>query len=225
MNIHPLDRPVWHALNTQLAKFSEGDANARRFLRDVNLFAAAREDSNECLQALSSLVPDDGPVILLQRGDVPEVPNAKVAMAMDAIQMVAERVVPSMPGDCVTALTSADASAMLELATLTQPGPYLLRTSELGQFWGVKENGVLLAMAGERMKFDGYCEVSGVCTHPDARGRGFAGLLSRIVATRIQQRGETPYLHALSSNHGAIRLYEKLGFAKRCDMQAVALVK
>lgn len=161
MNINPLDRPVWHALNTQLAKFSEGDANARRFLRDVNLFAAAREDSNECLQALSSLVPDEGPVILLQRGNVPAVPNAKVAMAM----------------------------------------------------------------AGERMKFDGDCEVSGLCTHPDARGRGFAWLLSRIVATRIQQRGETPCLHALSSNHGAIRHYEKLGSAKRCDMQAVALVK
>jgi predicted GNAT family acetyltransferase len=35
------------------------------------------------------------------------------------------------------------------------------------------------------------------------------------VAAGIQERGETPLLHASASNIDAIRLYESLGFALR----------
>ena len=78
-------------------------------------------------------------------------------------------------------------------------------------------------MAGERMKLPGYTEVSGVCTHPDARGRGYAGLLSRVVSGRIMARGETPFLHAYASNHAAIRLYESLGFEVQRHMHVKVL--
>jgi hypothetical protein len=73
-------------------------------------------------------------------------------------------------------------------------------------------------MAGERMKPDGFTEVSGVCTHPDHRGRGYAGALMRLVARRILDRGETPFLHAYASNTGAIALYETLGFTLRREV-------
>jgi predicted GNAT family acetyltransferase len=87
----------------------------------------------------------------------------------------------------------------------------------------VRENGRLVAMAGERMKLDGFTEVSGVCTHPDVRGRGYAGLLSRTVATQILKRGETPFLHAFASNTAAIGLYETLGFVLRCHVVVTVL--
>lgn len=114
---------------------------------------------------------------------------------------------------------------MIALATVTKPGPFAARTHALGSFFGIKENGVLLAMAGERMKHDGYTEVSGVCTHPDARGRGFARSLSAHVARRIVERGETPYLHAYATNTAAIELYESLGFRLRREMHVASVAR
>ena len=78
-------------------------------------------------------------------------------------------------------------------------------------------------MAGERMKPDGYVEVSGVCTHPDHRGHGYAAMLSTAVAERILARGETPFLHAFATNTAAIRLYERLGFSLRTEVGVVRL--
>ena len=78
-------------------------------------------------------------------------------------------------------------------------------------------------MAGERMKPTGYTEVSGVCTDPDRRGRGYAGALMRVVANRIVARGETPFLHAYAANTGAIGLYETLGFKRRREFAMTAL--
>ena len=85
-----------------------------------------------------------------------------------------------------------------------------------------KLDGRLVAMAGERMRQPGWCELSGVCAHPDVRGRGLARLLSLHVADRILGRGETPYLHAYAANAAAIRLYQSIGFAVRCAMTVTA---
>ena len=104
---------------------------------------------------------------------------------------------------------------MVELAELTEPGPFRLRTHELGNFYGVVENGRLLAMAGKRMHLPGYIEVSGVCTHPDARGRGYAGLLMSKVMEEVFADGRVPILHTFADNAPAIRVYDKLGFARR----------
>ncbi|TGP83828.1 GNAT family N-acetyltransferase, partial [Mesorhizobium sp. M8A.F.Ca.ET.218.01.1.1] len=95
--------------------------------------------------------------------------------------------------------------------SLTKPGPFTLEALSLGEFWGVKIDGRLAAMAGERMKQPGYSELSGVCSHPDFRGGGLARLLSLFVANRIVARGEVPYLHAFANNAAAIRLYESIG--------------
>ena len=112
---------------------------------------------------------------------------------------------------------------MFELATLTRPGPFSLRAQALGAFFGVKENGRLVAMAGERFKQDGFSEISGVCTHPDFRRRGLSRLLSRFVAHRILKRGETPYLHAFATNAAAIGLYKSIGFELRTMMNVAVI--
>lgn len=225
MTTHLLDRPIWHALATRQAHVSQGTVHARRFAPDIGPFAATADDSAESLAELAALLPAEGAVILLQTGEIPVPPGATVAMSALGVQMVARTLAPLDPAPPIERLTEADAPAMLELATLTAPGPFLARTHTLGQFWGVKENGKLLAMAGERMKLDGYTEVSGVCTHPDARGRGLAGLLSRTVATQIMNRGETPILHAFASNTTAVGLYEKLGFVLRCHVNVLVLTR
>lgn len=69
----------------------------------------------------------------------------------------------------------------------------------------------------------GHTEVSGVCTHPDFRGRGLARRLSAAVATAIQARGEQPFLHAWKTNLPDISLYEKLGFRLRSEVDVAVL--
>jgi predicted GNAT family acetyltransferase len=111
-------------------------------------------------------------------------------------------------------LTASDAPAMVALAELTEPGPFRLRTLELGNFYGIFHGDALVAMSGKRMHLPGLVEVSGVCTHPDARGRGYAAHLMSIVIDEIDREGEVPFLHAFADNP-AVRLYERLGFEVR----------
>lgn len=221
----PLDRPVWHALSSRQSGVSEGGALALRYQAEVSPFAAAVDDSADALAALADVIPPAGSILLLQAGVAPLPPGTVAEMVDEGVQMVAGRLEPLHVPPGVLELGDADAAEMLELAALTRPGPFLSRTHRLGRFVGIREGGRLIAMAGERMKLPGFTEVSGVCTHPDYRGRGHAGLLSRVVAARIAARGETPFLHAFASNHAAIRLYGQLGFVLRCRMSVALLRK
>jgi predicted GNAT family acetyltransferase len=120
-------------------------------------------------------------------------------------------------------LTTADVPAMVELADLTEPGPFRERTIELGPFFGIFQSGRLLAMAGERTHLPQFVEVSAVCTHPDVRGRGYARMLIATVMDEIRRRGKTPYLHSFADNYGAIRVYESLGFKLRRNLELAVL--
>lgn len=221
----PLDRPIWHALAGRQSAFAEGGQRALRFAPDIEPFAAACDDAPESLAELARLLPPEGSLVLAQAGESPIPPGVVVTFTAAVVQMVARRIDPLPPTAPAQRLTEADAPEMLALATLTKPGPFLARTHRLGDFWGIKEQGRLIAMAGERMKLEGFTEVSGVCTHPSAQGRGYASLLSRIVATQILERGERPFLHAYATNAAAIRLYEKLGFALRATNKLTALAR
>jgi predicted GNAT family acetyltransferase len=70
----------------------------------------------------------------------------------------------------------------------------------------------LVAMAGERMHAGSFREISGICTHPDFRGRGLARGLTAKLVRRQMQRLETPFLHVMRDNAGARRLYGQMGF-------------
>jgi len=139
--------------------------------------------------------------------------------------MVADHVVARRPDFEVLRLSEEDGPAMLELARMTEPGPFFEHTHRMGKFIGVKAKDLLIAMAGERLRPEGYTEVSGVCTHPDFRGRGFASGLMRIVAARILARGEVPFLHSYAENTRTIALYEALGFKLRSTMTLTVLTK
>jgi predicted GNAT family acetyltransferase len=217
-----LDRPVWHALSTRQVSFSEGDGRARRFAGDISLLAATADDSPEAIMDLGALIQPGGAVVLLQTDPSP-VPPGAVAEVAAGVQMVADSVVEPAETAGVVELTDADAGDMIALARLAKPGPFESRTHTLGGFVGIREHGRLVAMAGERLRLTGYTELSGVCTHPDARGRGYATLLSRVVTSRIAGRGDTAFLHAFATNHAAIHLYEKLGFRLRAPIVVTIL--
>jgi predicted GNAT family acetyltransferase len=203
MAAHPLDRPVWNALATRQRSLAEGDPSALRLAPLYGLFAAAADHGPESLAALARLTPAEGQIALVEADPTPAIPDVSVASHALIWQMVAETITPAdTPDFVITPLGEADAPQMLALATLTRPGPFFARTHQLGDFVGVKQDGRLLAMAGERMKPLGFTEVSGLCTDPHCRGRSYAGALMRLVATRILERGETPFLHTYAHNTG-----------------------
>jgi predicted GNAT family acetyltransferase len=220
-----LDRPVWASL-THAPRLAEGGDLAKRFRRDVNLFASAYDDSPASLAALRGLVLEGESVFVLQVPTICVPSGLMAARAAQGVQMLATRPIASQTGDhAIVELGDADAPEMVALAQLTEPGPFLRRTHTMGRFIGIRINGRLAAMAGERMRFPGFTEVSGVCTHPDFRGQGLARRLSSVVANAIQQRGEQPFLHAWTTNHAAIALYDNLGFELRAAVQVAVLTQ
>jgi len=222
--MHLLDRPVWSSLTTHHAPLSEGNSVARRFLPDVNLFASACDDTPEVAAALTDLVKPGELIFILQVPQIAQPPGFLEVKTSLGVQMVFTSLgkVAESEADIVT-LTDEDVPEMLALATLTEPGPFFTRTHTMGHFRGIRIEGRLAAMAGERMRFPGYTEVSGVCTHPDFRGRGLARRLSAAVVTGIEARGDQAFLHAWKSNHAAISLYEGLGFQIRTDVNVAVL--
>ncbi|MGE6783331.1 GNAT family N-acetyltransferase [Ensifer adhaerens] len=220
---HPLDRPDWHALQSRQAQFSVGGSLAKRYVADVSIFAAARDDRPESHAAFRELIPADGTVIHLRTGEGPLPAGTHAEKTAPAVQMVATEMRAGGGTAPIEPLGEADAAEMLALATLTRPGPFFENTHRLGSFWGIRQHGRLVAMAGERMKLDGFTELSGVCTHPDFRGRGYAAALSRVVCDAILRRGETPFLHAYAANTVAIDLYRSLGFAVRAPFVVTVL--
>jgi ribosomal protein S18 acetylase RimI-like enzyme len=220
-----LQRPVWDALATRQQAHSLGDDRARCFAPDIGPLAAARDESPASLRALGELVPPSGSLLLLQADPI-VLPDGIVAVSTaTGVQMIGSRALRAPDDAAIVRLGDADLAAMLELALLTRPGPFAVRTPCLGEFWGIKRGGRLLAMAGERMQHAGFTEVSGVCTHPDARGEGLARTLSTWVAARITARGQTPYLHAYAANNAAIGLYRSLGFVLAREMQVAVIAR
>ena len=99
------------------------------------------------------------------------------------------------------------------------------KSIELGDFYGVKKNGNLVAMAGEHAKIEGMTEVANVCTHSDFRRRGYGSGLTQVVSYYIQEKGDTPFLRVRAENKGAIRVYEKLGFKILASANADVLLR
>ncbi len=114
-------------------------------------------------------------------------------------------------------LTLADAAEMSELAELTHPGPFGPELVRLGVYVGVRDQGRLVAMAGQRRRLPGFVEISGVCTHPDWQGRGLARALMNRVAHEIQRHGDTPWLNVLEENTRAVALYTRMGYVFRAS--------
>lgn len=212
-----LDNPVWAALTHDQKRFADVRGRAARYQPEVSPFAAVADPADPAAWAdLADLAGPDESVWVPAAPDGP-VPGWELTGGGVGVQLTGSGL-RAAPDPEAVVLTEADVPEMLDLVARTQPGPFGPRTRELGTYLGLRREGRLVAMAGERMRPPGWSEISAVCTDPSYRGQGFAARLVRAVAAVIRERGETPFLHAAGTNTGAIRLYLAMGFEHRRDI-------
>lgn len=206
--------PVWHALRTKHRHFALFAGNACRYPADVAPFAAVVAPTAAALNQLRSLLAAGESVWVI--GDTyPAVPGLGVERRMECFQMfLPANVTPDGPTCDIVRLSDANAPEMVALTATAFPGFFRSRTCEMGSYRGVRSNGELIAMGGERLMLDSYPEISGVCTHPAHRRKGLAASIVWQIARDHRRDGLVSWLHVASDNHKAIRLYLRMGFKR-----------
>lgn len=223
--MHPLDHPVWNALATRQATLAEGGALARRYPAAIAPFAALVDMSPQSFAALRELMSPSDQVVLFTPDPVTAPAEFKILLAKTGEQMIGTPAETAAVAANIVTLGAKDVPAMIALTKLTKPGPFASRTRELGAFLGIRIDGQLIAMAGERMMPANYTEITAVCVHPAHRGRGYAQLLLGAVARQISARREIPFLHVFSDNDSAIALYRRQGMEIRRRLHVTVLQK
>jgi ribosomal protein S18 acetylase RimI-like enzyme len=207
-----LDNIIWNSLSGPHSKFAAGSGDARRYAKGFSPIVGFRNPERPDLAALVPFCePGEYFYCDIWCGPAPD--GWQIDHETRMLKMLWEAAEPAddEAPDAI-ALRAEHAAQALELATLTNPGPFGLRTIEMGEYFGYFEDSRLIAMAGERMAAGPLHEVSGICTHPQFRGRGLARRLTSKLLRRQMRRGEIPFLHVMSANAGARALYEKMGF-------------
>jgi predicted GNAT family acetyltransferase len=219
LNVAVLDNPVWHALNTEHARFAIGTSLAKRYQSDVSPFCAVIDFRDEAIRDLSQF----DSVRLLSRDIPSELPGWTLSRTFTIHQMVCEQPVIELKVDVpMVDLSEADVPDMLRLIELTRPGPFAPRTIELGHYVGIRHGHELVAIAGERLSPTGYHEISAICTAPGHQGKGYARILTSHLINENLQHGIVPFLHVVPTNAPAYHLYESLNFRKRAEVQVAA---
>lgn len=222
--VHPLDDATRNALTSRHLAFAQGSGSVLRYPVDVAPFASMTDTLPSSFDALHALMKRHGGVAALTTLEAVTPPEAfSVVRHAKLVQMVWQGQRTEGAATDYVRLDRDDAQDMLALTALTQPGPFGVRTVELGNYFGIRKDGKLIAMAGERMRLDGFTEISAVCVNPDYRGQGLAVGLMKLLIDTISARGETPFLHVLTTNAGAIKLYRALGFVERRELHLTVL--
>jgi ribosomal protein S18 acetylase RimI-like enzyme len=217
-----LDDPVWASLTGPHAHLAERHGKAARYLPGVSPFVGVSDDrdAGAWTDLAALLGPGRTAMMMGLRGDPP--PGWVVQGQGPGLQLV-DTAVRAEPDPDAVVLGAGDVPEMLALVARTDPGPFGQRAIELGSYLGVRRDGALVAMAGERLHPPGWTEISAVCTDVAHRGRGLATRLVRAVVWDIRQRDGRAMLHTAASNTNAFRLYGSIGFSLRRGTEFVAL--
>ncbi len=221
-----LDNPAWWALNSLHKNFARGTDRARRYRKGILPFIACPTDEEGVpADALDDLAPwmEPGEVFYII-GRLPVLPKGwTTEFELPCAQMILPAstsstsptstpvITPPEPPE-IELLGEPNATEMFNLINGIQPGYYNVDTHLLGNYYGIHQQGRLVAMAGERMRVPGFSELSAICTDPAYTGRGYAQLLIAHICRELFAADVVPFLHVALSNQRAIRLYEHMGF-------------
>lgn len=224
---HILDNMIWNAITTGNRDIAVLDGDVGCYQPDIAPFVGLKELNDESLKKLHDFISADRRVAIAYINKISLDENNPIAIGweiirqMECCQMVYEYPVETFntaQTHLIVPLTTEHVPQMLELTRLTKPGPFLQRTIEFGNYFGIFIDGSLAAMTGQRMHPLPYMEVSAVCTHPDFRGKGYAKACMLHVMKLILDNSFIPFLHVLTSNASAIALYESIGFRTRTKL-------
>jgi ribosomal protein S18 acetylase RimI-like enzyme len=215
-----LDHPIWHALNTEHAGLAVGASHARRYRADVVPFAAFEPDRLKqnpagSLRELAEILnPEERTWV---SGEMPQPDSLTITGEIEALQMLCTAPPMNLDAndDAIVHLSAEDAPAMAGLTDVAFPGFFRRKTYLMGSYYGIQVQGLLVAMAGERLALPGYREISAVCTHPEHTGQGYAGRLMARLLKDHAAASVTSFLHVSAASDRAIALYERLRFVPR----------
>jgi ribosomal protein S18 acetylase RimI-like enzyme len=210
-----LDAPAWNALTSVQQTFATGTGHVKRYRRGILPFAACAPGYENEIASLTSML-EPGEIFYLI-GELPPLPAYfTVLKELPCAQMVLQKPLPDIGYHIPIQPLSADhKDEMFNLINKVQPGYYEPETYQLGSYFGIRQDGKLVAIAGERMRLDGLTEISAICTDPEYTGRKYAQQLIWGLCKFNLNQGITPFLHVIETNERAIRLYEYMGFVKR----------
>lgn len=218
-----LDNPAWASLANNLSRLGEGGPLARRFHADVSPFGGVIAPEPENLDALGALLGPGQSVMLIATGKLPDAATVESRYLFDVLQMIDAADSLGETDDEARPLTSDDASDMLALAKRTNPGPFGARTGDMGAYIGIRRGGRLIGMAGERLQFGRYVEISAVCVDVEFRGQGLAQRMMNGLRRDIRARGGAPFLHVRTDAQKTAQLYEAMGFVPRRTLNLYAV--
>ena len=218
-----LDNPIWNALETIHKDFSTGTSAIKKYTEDTIPFMGMTGTNGELLRQIEPYFKTNEEVFL--KDDIQDIPaHWEVLNRLNCLQMIyVPDTIKTVNMEGITKLSVHDADELFQLINLVQPGFFKKRTASLGNYYGIKKNGHLVAAAGERFKLKGFTELSAVCTHPEHTGNGYAQQLLNVLCSKNLTAGNTPFLHVVDSNTRAIKIYEHLGFKTRINLPLIKL--
>jgi ribosomal protein S18 acetylase RimI-like enzyme len=223
---HALDNPVWNAMISSSSNLALGAGQIKFFPEDLSPFVGLENVNEESLQQLFEMISNERIVAIVTARSLNIPVDVNIIRQAKLLQMTRENAaLPSVNLEGIEPLDKKHVPQMLALTRLTNPGPFLERTIEFGNYTGIFNEGELAAMAGRRLHVDQYVEVSAVCTHPDHAGKGYGSRLILNQVCQIMNEGNIPFLHVAEDNHTAIQLYQRLGFRTRQTMNLYVMQK
>lgn len=226
-----LDNLAWHALTGRQTDHSLRSENlaAARYLPDIAPFAAFGPDEEQSWEGLGELFHTEA-VALLTRADMPDAPANWIELAREtAVQYVADDTSENLAEAIrdaktrkIITLRRADLADMNSLSIAGGMGSFRDGAQRAGTYLGIRFDGMLVGMAGQRMRTEGWTEVSSVCVHPDARRQGLGRALTAAAVSRLRKGGDEPLLHVRAGNDAGHKLYTGMGFTARQEVTFAA---
>lgn len=221
--IMKLDNPVWYSL-LEVHKNLCVDYGTVKFYQPDYCPFGAFENVIDTSAALDEYAQLSGNFFVV--GKKPSFSKKLVVKnELICLQMVIENMIELEDDNDIIKINNNYKDALFMLVNEVQPGYFKKNTFMVGDYYGILKEDKLIAVTGERMKMDGFTEVSAVVTHPDYTGKGYAKKLVAYTVNKMFTQNKLPYLHVAEKNIAAINLYEKLGFKTRRKISFWNIIK